>query len=238
MWSQADYLGWLSSWQIKTCWALPTWRLVSETGWLWLACSGKGRCWTCRMTHRVAKIRVIRFHKCKLVQIINSVINPLKCADTSQSLLALICWCNTLDAAPLYPWKWPFHRYNSLANTSNLSFSEERTSSTHALTMFRYNYTIKGTTYKVGKFKFSFFPYISILRRYLGHCWLRIIQWVAPNVLLWRTRLHNGVRRYTQGNLPELEDVVWRNEESMPTHSLHLYCKQNWYVGTGSEPPV
>ena len=30
-------------------------------------------------------------------------------------------------------------------------FSEERTSSTHALTMFRYNYTIKNQTYKVGK---------------------------------------------------------------------------------------
>ena len=31
-------------------------------------------------------------------------------------------------------------------------FSEERTSSTHALTMFRYNYTMSNKTYKVGKF--------------------------------------------------------------------------------------
>lgn len=34
-----------------------------------------------------------------------------------------------------------------------LACSEERTSSTHALTMFRYNYQIKGQTYKVGKWK-------------------------------------------------------------------------------------
>ncbi len=33
--------------------------------------------------------------------------------------------------------------------------SEERTSSTHALTMFRYNYTINKKTYKVGKWQSS-----------------------------------------------------------------------------------
>jgi GTPase SAR1 family protein len=33
---------------------------------------------------------------------------------------------------------------------------EERTSSTHALTMFRYNYTISNKTYKVGKWQTNF----------------------------------------------------------------------------------
>ena len=57
---------------------------------------------------------------------------------------------------------------------------EERTSSTHALTMYRYNYKIENKSYKVGKYK----NFISLkdnrlkpftLCRHLGHSRARIL---------------------------------------------------------------
>ena len=41
--------------------------------------------------------------------------------------------------------------------TNNLCCSEERTSSTHALTMYRHNTNHKGQDYKIGKSNFSFY---------------------------------------------------------------------------------
>lgn len=53
-------------------------------------------------------------------------------------------------------------------------YSEERTSSTHALTMYRHNTTVDGKEVKVGKLLFK--KLNNEFDRYLGHSWIRIIQ--------------------------------------------------------------
>ena len=124
---------------------------------------------------------------------------------------------------------------------------EARTSSTHALTMFRYNYTINDKTYKVGKWQLLITPWERfvdrfghtnclmtdwhtswfLVSRYLGHSRLGVIQWVAPDILLWRTCLPDGVRCGTPCNLWQFEELVCRDAQYVSAHSVHGRCKQS-----------
>ena len=103
-------------------------------------------------------------------------------------------------------------------------YSEERTSSTHALTMYRHNTTFNGKEYKVGMLSIS-----SHFHRHLGYCRSRVLQWTPPLVLLWSPCSHFGVWRKQKSHIPELERVVQGDEESVPTHPMHLHCKQDWH---------
>ena len=129
--------------------------------------------------------------------------------------------------------------------------------------MFRYNYTIKGQTYKVGmwthlaeeedKITFFFSDQIDLadftsradqlilsftMFRHLGHSRARIIQWTASNLLFRRSRCNNGIRRDPQGDLPESSYLVLGDEKSVPSHSLHCHCQQGWYARAGCAPSL
>ena len=59
-----------------------------------------------------------------------------------------------------------------ISNFLNLTLSsEERTSSTHALTMYRHNTMVDGKEYKVGKIR----EMSNQAYRYLGYSWIRVI---------------------------------------------------------------
>ena len=59
-------------------------------------------------------------------------------------------------------------------------YSEERTSSTHALTMYRKDMEIDGTEYKIGKSRKLGYNLVCKSNRYLGHSWIRILQLASP----------------------------------------------------------
>jgi hypothetical protein len=51
--------------------------------------------------------------------------------------------------------------------------SEERTSSTHALTMYRHTHEVDGKDYLIGRLQLLTF--LNLAFRSLGYCWLRDI---------------------------------------------------------------